>query len=98
MLDSRLASCHLRTFIVFYRFSQISCFRWIAGLARLARLARLVGFAGLAGLARLAGRSALLLGLGARRLEAWSPTRSTLGEFGGYLCITGVRQGDVGEV
>ena len=51
-----------------------STFRWIAGLA---------------GLARLAGRSALLLSFVARRLEACSPTRSTLGEVGGLLPFSG---------
>ena len=43
------------------------------------------GFRWVAGLARLAGRSALLLGFVARRLEPWSPTRSTLGEVGGLI-------------
>ena len=44
-----------------------------------------------AGLARLAGRSALLLGFASfqqfvgRRLEPCSPTRSTLGEVGGFF-------------
>ena len=71
----------LLIFIDFYDFYRFS---WLAGLAGLSRLV------GLAGLARLAGRSALLLGFVGRRLEAWSLTRSTLGEVGGFHDFDGL--------